>query len=155
MSMLTFSIMKPLFILYFLMTFANLSFGQSRKSCFQISQMMNFEEILKNFHLFEKSDSLVLIDKNGIVSDECMFVYWGRNRLQITHDTQFSKNAIKGGSAVRFKNQCQYFVIESFKQKSRSYTFTIFQACSNKFIDCEVIYKKKRYKLIRFNGGIY
>jgi hypothetical protein len=130
-------------------------YSQRIKDCTQLSALINFGQILKNFRLSERLDSLVLIDKNGVISNNCSFIKWGKCILRLTHDRAIANRAVKGGSSEYFKNECQYFVIDNFKQKGYSYTFTIFRACSNEFIECKVWKNKGKYSLIWFSGGDY
>jgi hypothetical protein len=121
----------------------------------QISDLINFSEILKNFRISDHTDSLKLIDKGKIISSTCSVIPWGKYTLNVVHDTALNRIAIKGSSAAFFKGQCQYFVIDNFKQKRKKYTFTIYQACSNEFIDCKLENENGKYKLIWFMDGVY
>ncbi len=147
--------MKALIIFLCIISLASTSFSQSKINCFQISELINFEQILKNFRISDRSDSLILIDKNKILSIDCSVLNWGRNRLHVTHDSLLIKMSVKEGSAAMFNGQCQYFVIDNFKKSGSYYTYTIFHACSNEFIDCKILRKKNKYKMIWFSGGVY
>ena len=54
-----------------------------------------------------------------------------------------------------FKGRCKFFVIDAFRRLGSTFTFTIYRACSNEFIDCRVLKHNNRYKLVWFSGGDY
>ena len=131
------------------------SFSQTKRSCQEIYGLINFSEIIKNFHFIEGIDTLKLIDKGKIISGNCSVINWGKRTLQIVRDSALERKAIRGSSAAFFGGQCQYFVIDNFKRKGKKFTFTLYQACSNEFIDCKVSKSKGKYKLIWFSDGVY
>jgi hypothetical protein len=135
--------------------FNEIHLPQGVKDCSQLSELINFNQILKNFRLEGRRDTLNLIDKKGVISKECLSIKWGDCYLSITHDSALIKRAIKGGSSAFFKGECEYFVLDNFKQNGKSYFFTIFRACSNEFVECKLIKDKNQYKLISISGGEY
>jgi hypothetical protein len=130
-------------------------YSQKNEDCSQVSALINVDQILKNFHLDECRDSLVLIDKNGVILKSCLNIKWGNCSLRPTHDESIIKRAIKGSSYAHFKGECQYYALDNFKHSGSIYTFTIFRACSNDFIDCKIKKSKGSYKLIWFSSGVY
>jgi len=128
---------------------------QKIKDCSQLSALINFDEILRNFKLSGHPDSLILIDRNGVIKKDCQSINWGNCSLRINHDSTNVMRAIKGSSSMHFKDECQYFVFDSFRKKGKSYYFTIFRACHNEFIDCQVTEIKNQFKLTWFTGGVY
>jgi hypothetical protein len=145
--------MKPLFVSIALIFLTNLSKSQTVSNCLEVSQLVNFPQILKNFRIQDTSDSLILIDKKNSFSGECI-ESWGRHNLRIGHDTVLARKVLRGASAG-YGYECKYFFIDVLKQEGRYFTFTIFQACSNEFIDCKVLRKKEKYRLVWFSGGVY
>ena len=77
-------------------------YSQNIKSCFQLQTLINYPEILKNFRLSDAQDSLILIDKQNIVSYNCINLKWGNKNLQVIHDTLNTNAAVRGSSAVAF-----------------------------------------------------
>lgn len=146
-------IMKPLVISVILIFCISLSKSQTATNCFEVAQLVNFPQILKSFRIQDASDSLILIDKRNWFSGECITV-WGKHHLVIGHDSILAKKVLRGTSAARGYD-CKYYFIDDLKKTRRYFTFTIFQACSNEFIDCKVLRKKNTYKLVWFSGGAY
>ena len=144
--------MKLLILALFLNSCA---FSQKVKDCSQLSTLINFEQVLKNFRISGNSDSLVLIDKNEVVPHGCLNFKWGNCYVKLTHDSSLIKRAIKGSSFLYFKGECKYFVLDNFKKKGHSYSFTIYRACSNEFMDCIVLFEQGKYNLFWFSGGEY
>lgn len=145
--------MKSLFVSVALIFLTSSSKSQTASNCLEVSQLVNFPQILKNFRIQDTSDSLILIDKKSWFSGECI-ASWGKHKLRIGHDSVLSRKVLRGTSAAH-GYECKYFFIDDLKRKGRYFTFTIFQACSNEFIDCKVLRKKRKYRLVWFSGGAY
>ena len=145
--------MKNLLIALFCIS-STFVFSQKIDNCSQLSSLINFNEIWNGFKFESESDSLILVDRNGVIIKNCLNVRLIKHTVQVTHDSALVIHAKKEVSSFYFHSP-KYFVFDDFKQNGNQYTFLIFQASSNEFVKCKVSKNKNQYRLLTFSRAAW
>lgn len=145
--------MRLLLIAFFCIA-STIVYSQRIKDCSQLSQLINFDEIWEKFRLESQSDSVILIDRNGVIAKDCSGTRLKKHVVRITHDDSLVIHAKKEVSSFYFHN-FKYFVFDDYKRKGNQYTFLIFQASSNEFVECKVSKNNNHYKLVSLKRAVW
>lgn len=122
--------------------------GQNINNCQRLEKFLNLPEVILSFHLNEKSDSLVLIDKKNDFANLCSSINWGKKYMLLKFDTIVSKQINKKDPYILFKDNCSVYIIDQYYQDGVSYYFSILQPCSNLLTKGQLKLLKGKYKLI-------
>ena len=137
-----------LFLLFVFGIFWSPLYAQNISQCESLKQFLNFPEVIASFHLNEKNDSLILIDKNNSFARDCQVLFWKNKDVVVAFDPVEIEKIKSKDPYIVYKDNCKVFILSGYSKTKTVHSFSILQPCSNLLTEGKMKVVDGKYKLV-------